>query len=160
MKRLTLILVLVALGGTAVQAGAQSYYKKETSLFLEIFGNGGEASANLEKLLGETISLKVGFGLTGVVYRKGFVVPFGGSLMFGGRENKIEIGAGGAWVDIDDNGTDDTYLDVQEDQWVANGVAGYRFLGDYGFTFRLAYTPAYTKDGLQHMGGAILGYSF
>jgi hypothetical protein len=160
MRKFILLLTLLIIVTGATQASAQSYYRKQTSLYLEIFGNGGELSANIEKLLGETISLHVGGGLTGVVYRKGFVVPFGGSLMFGGRQNKLEFGVGGAWVDIDDNGTEDTFLDVTEDQWVANGIAGFRFLGDYGFTFRLAYTPAYTQDGLQHMGGAILGKSF
>jgi hypothetical protein len=160
MKKTLFALVMLIVAFTATQATAQAYYRKQTSLYLEFFGNGGELSGNIEKLLGETISLRIGGGLTGVAFRQGFVVPFGGSLMFGGRQNKLELGFGGAWVDIDDNGTDRTYLDVTEDQWVANGIAGFRFLGDYGFTFRLAYQPAYTKDGLQHMGGAILGYSF
>ena len=67
---------------------------------------------------------------------------------------------GGAWVDFDDNGTDDVIYDLKEDQVVANGVFGYRFIGDYGFTFRLAFTPVYTKDGFQSMGGAMMGYAF
>lgn len=160
MKKILFALVLFTLAFTATQASAQAYYTKEFGLYVEIFGSGGEASLNFEKLMGETISLRVGGGLTGVVFRKGFVVPVTGSLMFGGRQSKLEIGGGGAWVDIDDNGTEDTFLNVTEDQLVVTGIAGYRFLGDFGFTFRLAYTPAYTKDGLEHMGGVMFGYAF
>ena len=160
MKKLTLTLVLLLLAGAVGQAHAQKYYAKETALYMELFGNGGELSANFEKFIGETISLRVGGGLTGVTFRKGYVIPFGMSLMFGGRQNKLELGVGGSWIDIDDNGTDRTYLNVEEDQVVATGIFGYRFLGDYGFTYRLAFTPAYTKDGFQAMGGAAFGYAF
>ena len=151
-----LYILLLAAGG----ASAQSYYHKEASLYLEVAGNGGELSANFEKFLGRTASFKIGAGMTGIAFRKGYVIPFGGSLFIGERRNKLEIGAGGAWVDFDEGGTDDVIYDLTEDQVVANGVFGYRFIGDYGFTFRLAYTPVYTKDGWQNMGGALLGYAF
>jgi len=160
MKKTVILLALLAAVLGAGRADAQMYYTKEFSLYAEFFGSGGEASLNFEKLMGETVGLRVGGGLTGVVFRKGFVVPVTLSLMFGGRQSKLELGGGGAWVDIDDNGTDDTFLDVAEDQLVATGIAGYRFLGDFGFTFRLAYTPAYTRDGLEHMGGVMFGYAF
>jgi hypothetical protein len=160
MKKILFALVLLAATIPAGRAAAQAYYTKEFSLYAEFFGAGGEASLNFEKLLGETISLRVGGGLTGVVFRKGFVVPVTGSVLFGGRQSKLELGGGGAWVDIDDNGTEDTFLNVAEDQLVVTGIAGYRWLDDFGFTFRLAYTPAITKDGLEHMGGVMFGYSF
>jgi hypothetical protein len=39
-------------------------------------------------------------------------------------------------------------------------TAGYCFIGDYGLTYRLAFTPAFTKDGFKPMGGAAFGKSF
>ena len=128
MKKSILMLLAACLILGASTTHAQSYYQKEGSLYAEIFGNGGEISANFEKFLGRTASIKVG--------------------------------AGGAWVDFDDNGTDRVIYDLQEDQVVANGVIGFRFIGDYGFNYRLAFTPVYTKDGFQPMGGAIFGYAF
>jgi hypothetical protein len=160
MKKSSLFLTVACLTLTASMAHAQSYYQKEASIYAEIAGNGGELSANFEKFVGRTASFKLGAGLTGLAYRDGYVIPFGMSLFFGGQRDKIEIGVGGAWVDFDDNGTDDVIYELKEDQVVANGVVGYRFIGDYGFTFRLAFTPVYTKDGFQAMGGALMGYAF
>lgn len=160
MKKFFPVLIATFLFLGATTAHAQSYYQKEGSLYAEIFGNGGEVSVNFEKFLGRTASIKVGAGLTGVAYEKGYVIPFGLSFFLGGSRNMIEIGGGGAWVDFDNNGTDRVIYDLKEDQVVANGVIGYRFIGDYGFTYRLAFTPVYTKDGFQPMGGAIFGYAF
>ena len=64
MKTLLLTLAMTCL--LAGWAAAQSYYQKEGSLYAEIFGNGGELSANFEKFLGRTASIKIGAGLTGV----------------------------------------------------------------------------------------------
>jgi hypothetical protein len=155
---LTLALAALVLG--AGSAAAQSYYQKESSLYLELFGSGGELSANYEKLIDQKISIRVGAGLTGVAFRQGFVVPFGVSYLKGANQNYLEVGVGGAYVDIDDNGTDSAYLDVAEDQVVATFMLGYRYLGDYGYTYRLGFTPALTKDGFQPMGGAIFGWTF
>lgn len=145
---------------TAAPAAAQSYYQKEASLYLELFGNGGELSLNIERFVGEHVALRTGIGFTGVAYRKGYVVPFGASFFLGGGRHRIELGGGGAWIDFDNNGTDRVIFDLKEDQLVANGVFGYRFIGDYGLTYRLAFTPAYTKDGFEGMAGAAFGYSF
>jgi hypothetical protein len=160
MKKLIAVGLLAGFLLAAANASAQSYYQKEASLYLELFGNGGELSLNFEKFVGEHVSLRTGIGFTGVAYRKGYVVPFGASFFLGGGRHKLEIGGGAAWIDFDDNGTDDVIFDLQEDQLVANGVFGYRFIGDYGLTYRLAFTPAYTKDGFEGMAGAAFGYSF
>lgn len=151
------VALLACLAGSA---GAQQYYAKETALYAEFFGTGGELSANFEKLPNEHVTLRIGAGMTGATFRKGYVVPFGVSALLGRDRNFLEIGVGGAYVDIDEDGTDDTWLDVKEDQVVATGTVGYRFVGHYGFTYRLAFTPAYTKDGFQPMGGAAFGYAF
>jgi len=160
MKRSILMLTAACVILAAAPVRAQSYYQKEANLFAEIFGNGGELSLNFEKFVGRTMGVRVGVGLTGVAFRKGYVVPFGVSFFLGESRNKIELGAGGAWIDSDDNGTDETIFDVKEDQVVANAVIGYRFIGDYGFTYRVGFTPALTKDGFKPMGGALFGYSF
>lgn len=157
LRQAVLILVLVATAGTA---SAQSFYHKENSLYLELFGNGGELSGNYEKIIDQKVSVRVGAGLTGVAFRKGFVVPFGISYLKGANQNYLEIGVGGAYVDIDDKETESTYLNVAEDQVVGTALIGYRYLGDYGYTFRLAFTPAVTKDGFEPMGGAIFGWAF
>ncbi len=155
---IALTLICVLLG--AATAGAQSYYQKETSLYLELFGTGGELSVNFQKILGEKFAFHTGIGMTGVAFRKGYAIPFGVSVLLGKDRNFIELGAGGTWIDFDDNGTDDVIFDLTEDQVVGHAIAGYRFIGDYGFTYRLAFTPAFTKDGLKPMGGAAFGYSF
>ena len=160
MRMLLCICTMALVAGLASFATAQQYYAKETSLYAEFFGNGGEVSANFEKIIGERIAIRVGFGVTGITFREGYVTPFGVSWLLGSDRNFLEIGVGGAYVSIDEDKTDDTYLDVQESQMVGNGLIGYRFIGHYGFTYRLAFTPAYTKDGFQPMGGAAFGYSF
>ena len=153
----TCLLLLVGATG----ASAQSYYAKETSFYAEFFGHGGEFSANFEKILAEKITVRAGVGVTGIAFRPGFVTPFGMSYLLAADDrNFIEIGIGGAYVNIDEYSTDTTYLDVAESQVVGTGTIGYRFIGHYGFTYRLAFTPAYTKDGFQAMGGAAFGYSF
>ena len=145
---------------SAVSASAQSYYQKEASLYAEIFGTGGEISANFEKIIGGKFTFRTGVGLTGISFRKGYTVPFGMSVLLGKDRNFIELGGGGTWMDFDDNGTDDVLFDLKEDQVVGHAIAGYRFIGDYGLTYRLAFTPAFTKDGFKPMGGAAFGYSF
>lgn len=158
MKIMTLVLLVsILLTGTAL---AQSYYQKETTLYAEFFGWGGEASANLEKLIGERIGLRTGIGFTGVVFADGLVVPFGLNMLIGADRNFLELGVGGTYIDFDENDHEDTFLNVKEDQVAATALIGYRFIGHFGFSYRLGFTPAWTKDGFQAMGGAAFGYSF
>lgn len=158
----TLIPVMVIMGMLlgAVSAQGQSYYMKENSIFFEVFGSGGELSLNYEKLIEEKFSVRAGFGLTGVAFRQGLAIPFGVSYLAGRQNHYLEIGVGGSYIDFDKDKTDDVMYDLKEDQLVGTGLLGYRFLGDYGYTFRLAFTPALTKDGFEPMGGAIFGYAF
>ena len=157
-----LTLALLAVLAGVPSAKAQSYYQKETTLAAELFGTGGELSVQFEKILGEKFMFRTGVGLTGVAFRKGYTVPFGVSMLLGQGRNFIELGAGGTWIDFDNNGDpeDSVIFDLTEDQVVGHAVAGFRFIGDYGFTYRLAFTPAFTKDGFKPMGGAVFGYSF
>lgn len=158
MKHAALVIALLAV--LAGSASAQSYYQKESTLYAEFFGWGGEASANFEKLVGERIGIRAGIGFTGVVFAKGLVVPFGVSTLMGSDRNYLELGVGGAYIDFDENDGDSAFLDVTEDQVAITGLVGYRFIGHYGFSYRLGFTPAWTKDGFQAMGGAAFGYSF
>ncbi len=157
---LTLLCVLLGVLFSSTTADAQSYYQKETSLYAEIFGTGGELSANFQKIIGEKFAFHTGIGFTGVAFRKGYAIPFGVSVLLGKDRNYLELGGGGTWIDFDDNSDDDVIFDLTEDQVVGHAIAGYRFIGDYGFTYRLAFTPAFTKDGFKPMGGAAFGYSF
>ncbi len=156
MKTIISLLILTMLLG-AGSSLAQSYYQRDHGLYLEFFGIGGELSANYEKIINNRISVRVGAGLTGVAFRKGFAVPFSVSTLLGSNQNFLELGIGGSYLSIDEDSTNDTYLDILENQMVGNAIVGYRYLSDYGFTFRLAFTPAYTKDGFQLMGGAMFG---
>ena len=156
MRTLFLILLVTLLLG-AGSSLAQSYYQRDHGLYLEFFGTGGELSANYEKIINNRISVRVGAGLTGVAFRKGYAIPFSVSTLLGANQNYLELGIGGSYIGIDEDSTDETYLDVLENQMVGNAIVGYRYLSDYGFTFRLAFTPAYTKDGFQPMGGAMFG---
>ncbi len=161
MKHALLTLAALAvLAGAAAPAAAQSYYRKESALYAEFFGWGGEASANFEKLIDGKYAVRAGVGFTGAVYAKGLVVPFGVSTLLGRERNFLEIGVGGSYVDFDEQDADKTFLDVKEDQVVVTALVGYRFIGDYGFSYRLGFMPAWTKDGFQPMGGAAFGYAF
>ena len=81
MKTLVLALALVTL--LAGSAAAQSYYQKETTLYAEFFGWGGEASANFEKLIGGKVGIRAGIGFTGLVFAEGIAVPFGVNYLLG-----------------------------------------------------------------------------
>jgi len=156
MKKMLIFLtgILLLSSGSSL---AQSYYQRDHGLYLEIMGTGGELSLNYEKIIDNRISVRVGGGFTGLAFRKGFAIPFSVSTLLGSNQNFLEMGIGGSYLGIDEDSTDDTYLDILENQVVGNAILGYRYLGDYGFTFRLAFTPAYTKDGFQPMGGAMFG---
>lgn len=160
MKNAAYILLMLIVLLTAGTASAQSYYHRENGIYLEIFGTGGEASVNYEKIINNMISVRVGIGGTGVIFEEGLAVPFSVSSLLGGNQNYLEIGIGGSYLNLSGDVTGDTYLDITESQVVGNGIIGYRYLGDYGYTFRLAFTPAITKDGFQPMGGAMLGFTF
>ena len=155
-----LIAVLTAFLAAAAPAAAQSYYQKESALYAEFFGWGGEASANFEKLIAGRYAVRAGVGFTGVVFAKGLAVPFGVSALLGRERNFLEIGLGGTYVDIDEQDHDKAFLDVKEDQMALTALVGYRYVGDYGFNYRLGFMPAWTKDGFQPMGGAAFGYAF
>jgi len=123
MRRMTSILILFFVMLAVTSAEAQSYYRKETSLYLELFGTGGELSANFEKIVGSHFTFRTGIGFTGVVFRKGYVVPFGVSLLIGGGQNMLELGVGGTWIDFDDNGDGDVIFDLTEDQLIGHAIA-------------------------------------
>jgi len=160
MRKPVLILTLLAATVLAGTAAGQSYYQKENTIYVELFGWGGEASLNFEKLVGERVGIRAGVGFTGVVFAKGLVVPFGVSYLLGGDRNFLELGVGGAYVDFKEDDPENTFYNVKEDQVVLTGAIGYRFIGHYGFSYRLSFTPALTKDGFEPMGGAAFGVSF
>ncbi len=160
MKNITYFVLVLIILLTAATASAQSYYHRENGLYLEIFGTGGEASINYEKIINNMIAVRVGVGGTGAIFEQSLALPFSASYLLGANQNYLEMGIGGSYFSIDDDISEDTFLDITESQVVANGIIGYRYLGDYGYTFRLAFTPAITKDGFQAMGGAMLGFTF
>jgi hypothetical protein len=156
----TLVLTLALTCVLAGSAAAQSYYQKENTIYAEFFGWGGEGSVNFEKLIGERVGIRAGVGFTGLVFAKGLAVPFGVSYLLGSDRNFLELGVGGSYIDFDEADSDKAFYNVKEDQVVVTGSIGYRFIGHYGFSYRLAFTPAITKDGFEPMGGAAFGYSF
>ncbi len=151
--------ILFVLLGASL-GSAQSFYQKEISIYAEVFGTGGELSANFEKIIDGKICIRSGIGLTGVAFRPGYAIPFGASYLLGKDRDFLELGLGGTWYDFDEKGTDSVILDLTEDQLVVNTIVGYRFIGDYGFTYRLFFSPAFTDDGYKPMGGGAFGYSF
>jgi hypothetical protein len=160
MKRTVLALALLSTSVLAGSAAAQSYYQKENTLYAEFFGWGGEASANFEKLIGGRVGIRAGIGFTGLVFADGIAVPFGVDYLLGSDRNFLELGIGGSYIDFDEADPDKAFFNVKEDQVVLTGSVGYRFIGHYGFSYRLAFTPAIAKDGFEPMGGAAFGYSF
>ncbi|MFO7654284.1 MAG: hypothetical protein R6X25_10745 [Candidatus Krumholzibacteriia bacterium] len=161
--RLALVLLVLVIVVAAPAVRAQGYYILENTLYLEAGGPGGEVSLNFEKRTADRLVLRLGLGGTFFFHPTAYTVPATLSVLLGGRNNQIEIGAGasyfglpGGWEDDED----DVWLDLTESQLLGVGILGYRFQGDFGMFMRVAFTPVFTDDGVEPWGGAAFGKTF
>jgi hypothetical protein len=147
-----------------------------TSVYLEVLGNGGLYSINVDRLVGDRMALRAGIAawqvqdLFGMGETALFTVPLVASMLFGSGNGRIEVGggvlAGRRSFDSGygpENNHDTFILDL-------TGVVGYRHQKPGGgLLFRAGLTPffalaggdhAYPDTGFFLSGGVSVGYSF
>lgn len=158
----------------------QSDFSETTrnNAYVEILGNGGIYSVNYERIVVEHFALRLGFGVAKTVNlffsdtndkTTIIAVPVLGSLLFGERKSKLELGAGFLFGHKNvksasgNSKTGSAIFDL-------TGVVGYRYQpSSGGFLFRIGITPFYTLNGGENAypqkgffisGGLSIGYNF
>lgn len=148
----------------------------KNAVFLELLGNGGVYSLNVERKLTSNFYGRVGFGSW---TSEGFwsdeessitTFPVMGNMLFGGGANKLEIGAGFLAGRNSFKSNFGEENDRRTGIFSLIGVVGYRYQKPAGgFLARIGLTPfldltgkenAYPDTGLFLSGGVSLGYSF
>lgn len=174
--RAAMILSLLLSWVPMTNAQTPSAPPARTSVYLEVLGNGGLYSVNVERLVSSRFAARAGFAtwtsddLFGAGKQTLVTVPVLGSFLVGRGSSKLEVGAGlllgrGRFESAfgAGNNSSRTILDL-------TGVAGYRYQRPAGgVLFRIGLTPflaltggenAYPDSGLFLSGGASVGYSF
>lgn len=174
MRSLLLLALLLTLS-VSLNAQPRPTQTATTNIYVEILGNGGLYSLNVERLITTSTAARVGLGiwssedLFGLGEQTVVTVPVMANYYFGEGYSKIEIGGGLllGWADIRSE-----FEDEQRSHAIIDltGVFGYRYQPSIGgFIFRVGVTPfyslnseenAYPDSGLFVSGGVSLGYSF
>ena len=158
-RTLGIALILTTL--LALPAAAQQYWVRHTTVYVEAMGAGGVASLNFEQLVTPQVAVRVGVGSGLGLFEETLVAPATVSLLRGGRNSFLELGAGMAFVAVpDDPDLDDLLYDNPDSHVAATAILGYRYQGDWGLFMRLAFTPLLNAEEFVPMGGASIGYSF
>jgi hypothetical protein len=143
---------------------------------LEILGNGGVYSLNVERKLGSNFYGRVGVGTWEnenffEFGESSFVVfPVMGNMLLGKGSSKLEIGAGFLFGRYNFESAFGEENDREATIFSFTGVVGYRYHNPAGgFMARIGLTPfldltgdenAYPDTGLFLSGGVSVGYSF
>lgn len=162
--------------GASVATQPQSVPTARTSVHLEVLGNGGLYSINVERLLSDRLSARVGFGswssddLFGAGEQSIIAFPVMASGLFGQGSSKLEVGAG--FLLGRASFTSAFGEESDRSQAIVNltTVVGYRYQRPAGgFLFRAGLTPMlalgggdhpYPESGLFLSAGTSFGYSF
>ncbi|MFK7922094.1 MAG: hypothetical protein AB8H47_09065 [Bacteroidia bacterium] len=127
-------------------------------IFLEVMGNGGKLSLNYEQLFLQldNIGATGRFGIAAFPEGEGLIdygIPATLSFLAGAGHLYGEIGAGTRIAF--DNDFMQTGFEV-----LPTGILGLRYHPDKngGIFFRLAYTPLYRAEQLQHSAGFAIGF--
>ena len=149
--------------------------QSRTNAFLEILGNGGAYSLNVERTIHDQLALRLGFGAWSSdnwgAGKKNFItVPVTGSYLLGKGKSKLELGGGFLLGNINYRSSFNTTDDFRQTIFNLTGIIGYRFQPAYGgFLARIGLAPFYSFDrrpeaypdpGFFLSGGLSLGYSF
>lgn len=148
----------------------------KTTLYIELLGNGGAYSINIERSLLSNLNGRIGIGQWstddwgGAGERSIVTVPIMGNMFIGGGANKLEVGAGVliGWSRFKSSFGEEN--DRKHGIFDLTGVIGYRYQKpEGGFVGRIGLTPflalngeedAYPDPGLSLSGGVSFGYSF
>lgn len=178
--RSLLIFSLLLLWSLCANAQTPPTPLAKTSLYLEVLGNGGLYSVNVERLLSAQLGARVGFATwtifeacehTFAECEESFVTfPLLGNVLFGRGSSRLEVGAGLLLVRRRFESVPGAVSDRSRTILDVTGVVGYRYQRPTGgLLFRIGLTPflalsggedAYPDSGLFLSGGASLGYTF
>jgi hypothetical protein len=136
----------------------------DNSFFVEVGGNGLVYTINFEHIFGDTnLSLRAGFGYVhlkgtffGQMYdEEDLLVPLVASYYLGGKNHKLQIGAGALFVHQDGQ------LTTQQEGY-GTFVLGYRYIpSDGGIDFGISFTPLVGNGvGFVPWAGANVGVGF
>jgi hypothetical protein len=174
-KRWFSLIALLACGSPCLaQAGAARIARNAVSL--ELLGNGGLYSVNFERMLSDTLALRVGFATwnSPAIFYEGTppdrftTVPVTMSYLLGSGERKIELGGGVTFGRATRNRFSDERKDFSFSSLTA--IIGYRSQPPgRGYLFRAGVTPFYSLDqgdeaypdpGFMLSAGVSFGYRF
>ncbi len=108
-------------------------------LYWELLGNGHFFSLNIERLLGDHVALRAGWGVTGGIFM--------GSVLAGRGDHLLELGCGPSFGKNNDN---------RFSLLTLNFVVGYRYqkpLG--GLLLRAGFTPVIFLEDIQNNAFAV-----
>lgn len=146
-----------------------------TNAFLEILGNGGAYSLNIERSFVDRLTFRLGFGAWSSdnwgAGKKNFItIPLTSSFLVGKGKSKLEVGGGFLVGNINYRSSFIHTYNFRQTIFNLTGIIGYRFQPAYGgFLARIGLTPFYSFDrrpeaypdpGFFLSGGLSLGYSF
>lgn len=155
LQKFAVVFGLLLMAWLPLQAGPPLREAK-TSLYWELLGNGHFFSLNIERLLGDHVALRAGWGVTGGILM--------GSLLAGRGDHLLELGFGPSWGKDNDN---------RFRLLTLNFVFGYRYQKPRGgLLLRAGFTPliflediqnnafAVRRNRLTPRAGVSIGYAF
>jgi len=169
-------LIALLVGGSPCLAQLEAAPVSRNAVYFELLGNGGLYSVNYERMLTESLCLRVGFASweSPVLWDEGSppdryaTLPVTASSLLGRGERKLELGGGitfgqGTFGRFDDDRRDFTFRSLA-------AIVGYRsHPPGHGYLFRAGVTPFYSLDdgeeaypdpGWTLSAGVSFGYRF
>jgi len=176
MKTRSLFSLLVLLAGaTPCLAQPEAAHVSRNAVFFEMLGNGGLYSFNYERMLNDSLGLRVGYASwSSPVFWEGsppdqyVTLPVSVSYLLGRGDRKLELGGGITFGE----GTLDRSSDLRRDFTFRSltAIVGYRSQPPgRGYLFRVGATPFYSLDdgeeaypdpGWTFSVGVSFGYRF
>lgn len=167
-------LIVFLAGGSSCLAQPEAPPVSRNAVFFELLGNGGLYSFNYERMLTESLGLRVGYAvwngpiLDGDHPDRYATLPVTVSYLLGRGERKLELGGGVTFG----QGTFDRNSDSRRDFSFRSvtAIVGYRSQPPgRGYLFRVGATPFYSLDhgdaaypdpGFTFSLGVSFGYRF
>jgi hypothetical protein len=169
-------LIVLLAGGSPCLAQASAAPVSRNAVYFEILGNGGVYSFNYERMLTESLGLRVGYAAwdSPLLWDGGsppdryVTVPVTASYLLGPGERKLELGGGilfgkGTFGRFEDSRRDFSFRTI-------TAIVGYRSQPPgRGYLFRAGITPFYSLDdgeeaypdpGFTFSAGVSFGYRF
>lgn len=148
--------------------------KAKNLVYLELLGSGLLYSVNYERMLSDDLSVRAGFSYWSMSLSASnasdrasakvevVTVPLLFNYFVGGRDHKLELGAGAVAMYASASASSGSSRISGEGVGIAGaGVVGYRYSpADGGFVFRAGFTPLVGKGGVLPWGGVSLGGTF